>query len=149
MKRLAIIALILLALFPSAFAEDNVKSRLGKYSCIVEAAHGDDVFAHSYLGSRLEYDADKGLLDLADSIKSEGETLWLPPQRICNRLIVQTEPSNESQLHAVQFDPASPGMYRPFVAWLKIETIDNEYTPSFTFFSTGIEGVVTGTCTHL
>ncbi len=149
MKRTVLIALILPVVFQQVFAEEELKPRLGKYSCIVQAAYPNLDWAKSYVGSRLEYDADRGTLHLASLIDIDGESTWLPPQRICSRLIVQTEPSNETHLHAIQFDPASPGTYRPFVAWLMIKTIDNEYTLDFKFFSTGIEGVVTGTCTHL
>ena len=148
MQRSVIIALILPAIFQCAFAEDNAKARLGKYSCIVEKAYGNTVLPRSFLGSRLEYDADKGILDYSDPAPSKDESLWMPPRRLCNRLFVQTKPSSETQLHAVQFDAVSPGDYRPFVAWLMIETIDNKYTPNFTFFTSGMEGVVTGKCTH-
>ena len=96
-----------------------------------------------------EYDADKGTLDIADSIEIDRRTLSVPPQRICNRLIVDTKPSSETHLHAVQYDAASPGDYRPFVAWLKIQDSESDVTQAFAFFSTGIEAVVTGKCLHV
>jgi hypothetical protein len=143
--KMIIASLLLLPLF--AFADDG-KVRLGKYSCIVEEAHPNSGLAKSYLGDRLEYDADKGVLQEATSIEIDGKLTWLPPQTICSRLFVDTYPSTESNLYAVQFDKTGSG-YRPFVAWLMIETKDDELRPYFKFFSSGIVGLVTGRCTHL
>ena len=149
MKRSAIIALILLSIVQHVMAEEDVKPRLGKYSCIVQMAHPNREWAKSYVGSRLEYDADRGILHLAVPIEIDSESTWLPPQRICSSLTVQTYPSSENNLHAVQFDRVSAGgNQRPFVAWLMIQTIEDELRPNFKFFSTGIEGVVTGKCMH-
>ena len=149
MKRSIIIALILLAIVRDVMAEEDVKPRPGKYSCIVQAAHPDRDWGKAYVGSRLEYDAEKGVLDLALPIEIDGDSTWFPSQRICSSLTVETYPSSENNLHAVQFDPVSGGNQLPFVAWLMIETLDNEYAPKFKFFSTGIRAVVTGKCTHL
>ena len=65
MKRSAFIALILLAIIQEVIAQDNVKPLLGKYSCIVQVAYPNRDWAKEYIGSRLEYDADKGVLDPA------------------------------------------------------------------------------------
>ena len=138
----------LLLLLPALASADEGNERLGKYSCLVEAAHPNSGLAKSYLGDRLEYDADKGVLQEAASIEIDGQLTWLPPQTICSRLLVDTYPSTESNLYAVQFDKTGSG-YRPFVAWLMIETKDDELRPYFKFFSSGIAGLVTGRCTHL
>ena len=141
-----LIALLLLLPVLASADEENV--RLGKYSCVVEAAHPNSGHAKGYVGSRLEYDADKGLLQLASSYEVDGKTTWLPPQAICSRLLVDAYPSTEKNLHAVQFDKTEGG-FRPFVAWLRIETMEDGFRPYFKFFSSGIEGLVTGRCTHL
>lgn len=148
MKQTAIIILVLLTAVHDVVAEEDANPRLGKYSCIVQTAHPNNGWAKEYVGSRLEYDADKGILSLASPIEIDGESAWLPPQRISRSLTVQTYPSSENNLHAVQFDPVSDVNQRPFVAWLMIQTINNELRPSFKFFSTGIQGVVTGKCLH-
>jgi len=49
----------LLLLLPVLASADEENVRLGKYSCVVEAAHPNSGHAKGYVGSRLEYDADK------------------------------------------------------------------------------------------
>ena len=131
----------LLLLLPVLASADEGNVRLGKYSCLVEAAHPNNVLARSYVGSRLEYDADSGVLQLAQFLDIDGERSWLPPQTICSSLIVEAEPSIEGILHAVQFNRRSEGEFRPFVAWLKIDKGENMFGLPFVFFSTGIEGL--------
>ena len=141
-----------------AVAEEDAKPVLGRYSCVVESAHLDETqpdlnsWPKQIVGSRLEYDADAGVMTIAQKIKIDGKESWLPPQDWCSDLNVETYPSRENNLHAVQYVPVAEsarGLMRPFVAWLTIKTTDNEITPEFVFFSSGIEGVVAGKCTHL
>ncbi len=141
-----------------AVAEEDAKPLLGKYSCVVKSAHLDEIrpdhnsLPKHIVGSRLEYDADAGVMTIATKMKIDGKESWLPPQDWCRDLQVETYPSRENNLHAVQYVPVSEsarGYMLPFVAWLTIKTLDSETTPEFMFFSTGIQGVVAGKCTHL
>lgn len=140
----------LLLLFPALASPDESAARLGKYSCLVQEAYPNVGFAKSYVGERLEYDADEGVLELAQKIELvDGTSSWLPPVSISSRLFVETEPSVEGILHAVQFDKSSEDAFRPYVAWLKIDAPNDNFMSNFMYFSTGIEGLVTGACTHL
>jgi hypothetical protein len=148
MKKLTLLTTFIvsvLTLLTTFIVTADGANQYGTYTCIVHEVHGNDYFAEEWLGARLIFDADKGVLDaIKDPV--------LPYTRMFSRLKVVSGPWFQNHLHAVQYDPVGfggdDGNITPVVAWLMIKVLDDPEFPEFTFFSTGIRSIATGSCSH-
>ena len=147
MKSLSpILAVVLMVLVEPTEAQIDRRPQgnnsLGVFVCTVDEVFRGDELARAYEGAILTYDADKGTLDGSFLILGEPT----PSRRLFSRLKVETGTWHLNNLHAVQYDPATPPNITPVIAWLMIEMLDDPETPSFKFFSSGIRTMATGGC---
>ena len=120
-------------------------ARLGTYTCQADTVYGTDALGKTWRGITLVYDADAGTLYGKFAPFFEGDQRSLG--RLFSRLNVETMPSAENNLTAVQYERAGEsGNIRPLVAWLMIETLDDQDRPRFQFFSNSIRVIVVGKC---
>jgi len=115
------------------------------YECTVVETHGVDEIGKQFQNAILIYRPMSDTLD----VKLYAPGTDLPPERLFSRLHIQTFPSERNNLHAVQYDPVEGANITPVVAWLMLETIKTPERPGFKFFSTGLRGLLTGTCRPL
>ncbi len=124
------------------------ETEYGRYSCRVDEVYGRDGLGQAWKHGTLVFDADAGTLhgaaDPGGGLRREGVTRT--PTRMFSRLKVETIPSDVSNLHAVQYDPAPPSVTNPIMAWIMIETLDDPRMPRFQFFSTTVRSVLSGRC---
>ena len=144
-KIAALAAAVILSLVSCASAVSA--ARLGTYTCQVKAVYGTDAIGNTWKDAKLVYDADAGTL--YGSLDIFSDLPRLPLSRKFSRLHVETMPSAENNLTAVQYDRVGErGNIRPIVAWLMIETVEDPDRPDFQFFSNSIRVIVTGECVH-
>ena len=142
--RAGVFVLMVVFLVPAAASA----ARLGTYTCQVETVYGKDFLGWTWKGAKLVYDADSGTLcGSFDPFGERGESRRSNLSRVFSRLHVETLPSAENNLVAVQYDRAGErGYIRPIVAWLMIETLGDQDRSGFQFFSNTIRAIVEGEC---